>query len=96
MTYVVAVRWLAKQGEADEVARALEHLRAASAQEPGLLEYRVHRDTEDPHAFFLFEVYEDAAAYDDHLASEHFQQWGFGHAIPRLEERRREFYRPEV
>ncbi len=92
MTYVVAVRWVAKPGKADEVARALDQLRAASANEPGLLEYRVHRDTDDPNAFFLFEVYEDAAAYDQHLASAHFREWGFGYAIPRLDERRREFY----
>ena len=42
----------------------------------------------------MFEVYTDAAAYEAHVATPHFQEWGFGHAIPRLAERRREFYSP--
>ena len=90
----VAVRWVAKEGEADEVARALDNLLEPSMAEPGILEYRAHRDVEDPNVFFMFEVYTDAAAYEAHVETPHFQEWGFGHAIPRLEERRREFYAP--
>ncbi|MFM8773649.1 MAG: putative quinol monooxygenase, partial [Actinomycetota bacterium] len=44
MTHVVAVRWVAKEGEADEVARALGELLEPSLAEPGILEYRAHRD----------------------------------------------------
>lgn len=94
MTYIVAVRWVAKEGEADEVARALVELQEPSLAEEGILEYRAHRDTENPNVFFMFEVYRDQAAYEAHVETPHFQEWGFGHAIPRLEERRREFYEP--
>ena len=94
MPHVVAVRWVARAGEEEEVARALAELRAPSLAEPGVLEYRVHRDVGDPRAFFVFEVYENPAAYEAHVQTEHFKTWGLGHAIPRLEERRREFYEP--
>ena len=94
MSYVVAVRWIAKDGEEEEVARALRELAAPSLAEPGVLEYRAHRDPSDPRVFFMFEVYASADDYAAHVETEHFRTWGLGHAIPRLDERRREFYEP--
>ena len=70
MSYIVAVRWVANEGEADEVARALGELLEPSLAEPGILEYRAHRDVEDPNVFFMFEVYTDAAAYEAFVAEE--------------------------
>ena len=48
MTYIVAVRWTAKEGEADEIARALGELEAPTLAEPGVIEWRPHRDPESP------------------------------------------------
>jgi quinol monooxygenase YgiN len=94
MPYIVAVRWVAKEGEADEIARALRELEAPSLAEPGIIEWRPHRDPESPDTFFIFEVYADADAYKTHTETPHFAEWGIGHAFPRLAERRREFYEP--
>ena len=94
MPYIVAVRWVAKEGEAEEVARALRELEAPTLAEPGVIEWRAHRDPDDPGTFFVFEVYQDAAAYQTHADTAHFQEWGVGHGIPRLADRRREFYQP--
>jgi quinol monooxygenase YgiN len=94
MPYIVAVRWIAKEGEADEIARALRELEAPSLAEPGIIEWRPHRDPESPDTFFIFEVYADADAYKTHTETPHFAEWGIGHAFPRLAERRREFYEP--
>ena len=94
MTYIVAVRWTAKEGEAEEIARALRELEAPSLAEPGILEWRPHRDPESPGTFFIFEVYADAGAYKTHTETEHFAKWGIEHSFPRLAERRREFYEP--
>lgn len=94
MSHIVAVRWIAKEGEADEIARALRELTGPSLAEPGILEYRAHRDPDDPNIFFMFEVYADAAAYQSHIETDHFKHWGVGQAFPRLAERRREFYQP--
>ena len=38
------------------------------------------------------EQYRDKAGYEAHLASPHFQELGFGNAVPRLENRERGFY----
>ena len=35
---------------------------------------------------------EECHGLRDHVDSEHFKRWGFGEAIPRLLERKREFY----
>ena len=96
MAYTVSVTWIAKEGEEEAVAAALEALVEPSRAEPGVLIYIPHRDPEDPRKFFIFEQYADADAYTAHTETEHFKQHGFGDAIPRLEERKREFYEPLV
>ena len=42
--------------------------------------------------FFFFEIYEDEDAYKAHGASEHFERYGHGQAIPALDGRERKFY----
>jgi quinol monooxygenase YgiN len=92
MAYVVCAKWIAKEGEADNVAAAVEKLAGPSKAEPGVLLYQAHRDPEDPNVFFFYEQYTDEAAYQAHVESEHFEAYGFGDAIPRLEARERSFY----
>lgn len=92
MTYVVCATWIAKAGEEAAVAAAIERLVEPSRAEPGMRMYVPHRDPNDPRVFLLYEQYDDEAAYQAHLESEHIQRHGFGDAIPRLEERRRAFY----
>ena len=40
----------------------------------------------------MYEQYADEASYQAHVDTEHFKRDGLGDAIPRLAERRREFY----
>jgi quinol monooxygenase YgiN len=89
--YVVIARWRARAGQEDAVARLLAEIVPLSRAEPGMVGYQVHRDPEDPLVFTIYERYRDASAYDAHLESEHMQRLGFGDAIPRLEDRSREF-----
>lgn len=84
--YVVA-RWLARNGEEERVAELLPEIAAASRAEPGCLEYRAVRATDDPRAFVLFEGYADEAALATHRESEHFRTLVVGTAVPLLEER---------
>ena len=86
MTVVLAVTWVAKDGESEAVAELLRTLMPLSRAEPGCLQYDAHRDPDDPNAFFLFERYADQAAFDAHGASPHFQELvlGRGAAAPRL------------
>ena len=92
MAYVVVARWTAKEGEADKVEEAIRQLAPLSRQEPGNQFYQPHRDPENPNLFFFYEQYVDEDGYKAHVDSEHFQEHGFGTAIPLLESREREFY----
>ncbi len=94
MPYTVAVTWTAKENEEDAVAAALERLREPTLAEGGVLMWLPHRDPTNPRIFFIFEQYTDASAYTAHTETEHFQRDGVGDAIPRLAERKREFYEP--
>ena len=92
MAYVVCATWTAKEGEEDAVLEAARHLLEASPKEEGILLYQAHRDPQNPRVFFFYEQYTDADAYQAHVDSAHFQELGFGDAIPRLEARERAFY----
>jgi quinol monooxygenase YgiN len=94
MTYVVSVTWTAKEGEEDAVAAALLRMQEPTRAEEGVLAWLPHRDPKDPRVFYVYEEYADEASYVAHTETEHFQRDGFGDAIPRLQERRREFYEP--
>jgi quinol monooxygenase YgiN len=92
MAYVVVARWVAKPGEEEAVAAAIDALIEPSRAEPGNLLYQAHRDPSDPRVFLLYEQYADEAAYRAHGESEHFTRLAHGDAIPRLEARERSFY----
>lgn len=92
MAIVLNATWIAKEGEEATVLEALKHLSPASREEPGNLYYQAYQDPEEPRVFRIFEIYKDEAAVAAHPETEHFKQWGFGQAIPALEERIRDFY----
>ena len=93
MAYTVAVTWIAKPGEEDAVASALQALVEPSRAEEGVLVYIPNRDPENPARFFIYEQYVDEDAYHAHMDSEHFTRLVKHEAIPELlEDRERAFY----
>ena len=96
MTVVLAVSWVATEGESDAVAELLRRLMPLSRAEPGCLQYDAHRDPDDERRFFIFERYADQAALDAHAASRHFQELVLGEALPRLASRQRTALAPLV
>jgi len=94
MTVVLAVTWVALDGESDAVAALLRRLMPLSRAEPGCLQYDAHRDPDDPRTFFLFERYVDQEAFDAHAASAHFQELVLGEALPLLATRQRHLLTP--
>jgi quinol monooxygenase YgiN len=92
MAYVVSATWIAQDGQEDVVRDAIEKLTPLSRAEPGNRFYQAYQDPAEPGVFHLFEVYDDEAAYTAHGASEHFERYGFGQAIPVLAKRERAFY----
>lgn len=53
----------------------MEELVAKSRAEPGVLAYTFATDILDPELIRIFEIYEDQAALEFHMASSHFQAW---------------------
>src|SRR4051812_46779954 len=93
MGYVVAAHWRAKDGAQDRVAEIVEELGPLSRAEPGNRFYQAQRPPEDPQHFFLYEIYDDEAAYQAHMDTEHFTRLVKEEAIPDLlESREREFF----
>ena len=89
MGYAVSAIYTVKPGEEDAVEAALVSMRQRTREEPGCRFYEVHRSTESPGVFFLYEQYEDEASFDAHAASDHFAEFIKGIAWPRLERRER-------
>ena len=46
---------------------------ASREREPGCRQFDVAVDPAEPACFYLYELYDDRAAFDAHLASEHFR-----------------------
>ena len=92
MAYVVAAKWRANEGEEEKIREIIEIMTPLSRDEPGCLFYQAHRSADDPRLFFLYEQYDGEAGYEAHMATEHFEKYVRGEAIPRLESRERDFY----
>ena len=49
-----------------------ENAAASARDEPGCRQFDVCQDPDNPARMFLYEVYDDRAAFDAHLATPHF------------------------
>lgn len=52
-----------------------ENAKASVTNEPGCREFNVFEDPKAPNHLFLFEVYEDDAAFQQHVNSAHFKHF---------------------
>ena len=72
--YVVTVEFEIKPEKlADFRAQMLANARASREREPGCRQFDVCADPAKPSLIFLYEVYDNRAAFDAHLAAEHFK-----------------------
>jgi len=52
-----------------------ENAAASMREEPGCQQFDVCQDPDTPHRIFLYEIYDDRAAFETHLASAHFRRF---------------------
>ena len=72
--YVVTVEFEIKADRLDDFrAQMIANARASREREPGCLQFDVCSDPAKPERIFLYEIYADRAAFDAHLAAEHFK-----------------------
>jgi quinol monooxygenase YgiN len=94
VTYFVRMRAVEGRGD-DVLSLLLENPRRIEAGEQGNLVFAVHRSTEDPNEFWLYETWTDEAAVEAHESGEAFQSYKerlrplvdpdtlvFGNAVP--------------
>lgn len=71
--FAVTVRFQIKQGRQDDfLPLMIENAQTSLKLEPGCHHFDVCTDTDRPGEVFLYELYDDAAAFRAHLASDHF------------------------
>ena len=74
ITYIV--RMTANEGQAERVLELLlTNPRRIEAGEPGNLAFAVHRSTENPNEFWLYETWESSEAVDAHESGDAFKQY---------------------
>ena len=73
--YINAVDIDVVPGQADAYLAALKENGAAAVHEPGCHEFNITVSPKDPHHVFIFEVYDNAAAFEAHRATDHFKKY---------------------
>lgn len=72
MFAVVVIFTLAPGTRADFMPLMQENARMSLEAEPGCRQFDIATDTDRPDEVFLYEIYDDAKAFEVHLASDHF------------------------
>jgi (4S)-4-hydroxy-5-phosphonooxypentane-2,3-dione isomerase len=70
--YIVTVEFVAKPERTEAFRAAIVDNAGTSRHEPGCRQFDVCCDPGDRTVVFLYEVYDDRAAFDAHCASAHF------------------------
>jgi quinol monooxygenase YgiN len=74
--YAVCVKFDLKDGQAASFMPPMRaNAQTSLRTEAGCLQFDVLSDPAKPDSVFLYEVYSDRAAFDLHLASDHFQRF---------------------
>ena len=75
----------------------LENARLSLRDEPGCRQFDVLASDEDPHRVVLYEIYDDAGAFDAHLASPHYKSFATstGDMIATRSIRRLDYWGPD-
>jgi autoinducer 2-degrading protein len=74
-SYVNAVDLDIVPAERDNYLAAITENGMAAGKEPGCRRFDILNLASDPNHFFLYEVYENEAAFQAHRASEHFKKY---------------------
>lgn len=74
--FVITVQFRIKPGMLNAFLPLMEaNARQSLADEPGCRQFDVCQNPEIPEEIFLYEVYDDAAAFSEHLATAHFKEF---------------------
>ena len=90
--FVVAARYLIKEGNEKAVIDILKKMIPISRAEPGCKFYAVNQAPDNPRKLLLYEQYVNKGGYEAHMASDAFKDNILGKVVPMLETRERDFF----
>jgi quinol monooxygenase YgiN len=88
------VTWEVRDGEAKAAADIIARFAPEARKEPGLELLMVNQSAANPAQFLFYEVFKDAAAFEEHQQTPHFRTMILEEALPRLSKRDRVQYVP--
>ena len=59
--------------KSEEFLEAVRVMKPQVMQDPGAIQYSLHRSAEDPDMFIFYERYESEEAFAHHLSTDHFK-----------------------
>jgi quinol monooxygenase YgiN len=71
----VVAKVVARKDSVEHVTAELLKLIVPTRQESGCIEYKLHRDNDDPSVFIFYETWESEACLARHMESEHFKNY---------------------
>ena len=74
---------VAKEGQAETLLHVLKALIKLSKDEPGCINYQLHRSIENPNMFTFVDKFKDQTAFDYHCETVHVKE-AFDELIPPL------------
>ena len=83
MSFVIVVDFRIKSGQMAEFRRLIDdNARASVKHEPGCSRFDVCANRKDADSVLLYEIYDDRAAFDAHLKTQHFAVLNFSMTGP--------------
>ena len=70
---IVTAKVRLQSGTSDEFLEAVRVMQPQVMNDPGAIEYSLHRSADEPDVFLFCERYEDKEAFEYHLSTEHFK-----------------------
>jgi quinol monooxygenase YgiN len=70
---IITAKVKIQPGKSEEFLDAYRWMKPQVLNDPGALLYDLHRSADDPDGFIFYEQYEDKAAFDYHLSTDHFK-----------------------
>ena len=57
------------------IEEMIEDARGSLENEPGCVRFDIIQDPEDPNRIWLYEIYRDKQAFQEHIETPHFKKW---------------------
>lgn len=70
---IVTAKVRLQSGRSEEFLEAARVMQPQVMQDPGAIQYSLHRSTSDPDEFLFYERYENEEAFAYHLSTDHFK-----------------------